>query len=116
MSQCIPKKTAHRKNLPAWISPQTSNPTKRLNTLLKHLKNSVVYHSNLERLQDAVERLSDEDLQTNEAEIFESRNTDKIFKHFRKLKRTSGLPPMMKYRDTTAVSSSEKANAFNRYF
>ena len=72
-------------------------------------------HPKSQKLTEQVERLLLEDRQEYESKLSESRNTQNLFEHFRRLKKHA-LPPTMILNDKDVSTDAEKAEAFNSYF
>ena len=85
---------------------------KRLETVRGRYEGS---HPKSQKLTEQVERLLLEDRQEYESKLSESRHTQNLFKHFRKLKKHA-LPPTMILNDKDVSTDAEKAEAFNSYF
>ena len=108
----VPITTRHRAALPPWVLSSTSNLLRRLETVRRRYEDS---QPKSQKLTEQVERLLLEDRQEYESKLSESRNTQNLFKHFRRLKKHA-LPPTMILNDKDVSTDAEKAEAFNRYF
>ena len=110
LNKILPLKSVPRSRLPPWISPETSHLMKKLNTLESNPKLTTSYQTKLLPLKESVSSSADDDLCTYQARLSESRNSKRIFKHCRFLRR--GL----KNGADSAHSSPEKAHMLNQYF
>ena len=112
------KQTKHRMNLAPWITPETSNIIKRLNTASKKVafKNTHTNNLNLERLKNLVDHLSELDQKNFEESTFKGRNFSKLQKYFKSIRKNSSTPKTMYWNEKTESTEHGKANILNNYF
>ena len=112
------KQTKHRMNLAPWITPETSNIIKRLNTASKKVafKSTHSNNRNLERLKNLVDHLSELDQKNFEESTFKGRNFSKLQKYFKSIRKNSSTPKTMHWNEKTESTEHGKANLLNNYF
>ena len=111
IEEMFPKKTSHRKLLPPWVSSETSNLIKRLNTARKQKPKHVVTQLEL-TLKEAL----DNDQIDYEGKLFETRCFSRIYKYFKTVKAPSRILCRLYLTKKDAVTDVEKSNLFNRFF
>ena len=107
----VPRRTKHRQALAVWVKPSTSNIIKRLQTAKLRGETRKV-----EDLRSQVSMALTNDECEYKEKVFKSRNTHLLFKHFKSLRHTSSLPPVLKDENHQYISASDKAKALNNYF
>ena len=70
----------------------------------------------LRQLKADVERMSEEDLDENQGNLFAGISTEKIFRQLKRVKGAPILPSVLKLADQKTRQAMEKANMFNEYF
>ena len=114
----VPKVTAHRSNLPTWVSPASSNLMKKLaNT--KKLAIETENPKTIDKvilLEQELERSVTSDQRSFEEDVFKARQFSGIQKYLRKLKQAPPFPYEMYLAEERATSDLEKAELFNKFF
>ena len=121
IEQVTPVGTLHRSSLAPWVSSSTSHLIKNLNTVVKLLKIKPC-NTLLIKKCSLQATLFDElckDLCEYQQTIFATKNSSKMFRHFRQLKREEISPRI--YRDIPndrkwAEDDKDRANLFCEYF
>ena len=112
ISAIVPKRTRHRAKLNPWISPQSSNLMKKIETIERNPRPGAEKILTLKsKLNDQLDR----DLATYQEELANSRSSEALFKNFRMLRR-SDLPPVLQLGNKTVNSDLDKATIFADFF
>ena len=111
ISKCTPKRTAHRTDLSPWIKPSTSHMMKKLETLRR--KENPNPHK-LESLKAKCETMQEQDQADYESRLFQGRETSRIFKSFKSLRR-SKLSPILTWNERQ-TSKEGRAELLCEYF
>ena len=82
----VPKRTTFRSSLSPWITSQTSNKIKRLNTARKTGKKTVP------QLEAKVKEMIMNDQLLYQERVLAARDSHTLFKHFKSLKDSKRLP------------------------
>ena len=115
ITKFTPRRSKHRSNLPPWITPATSHLMKKLNTLQRK-QNSLANNDSL-RLKIETSRTSlaeavDLDQKNYESKLFNSRNSQAMYKYFKSLRKRPSVPPQVKWNKDVANCDAEKASLF----
>ena len=110
LGQVFPVRTKHRMSLPPWITPETSNMIKRLNTAKKKFPSE---SPKLKFMSENCDKAVEDDKSQYETLLSNGRSTSALFKYFRSFTKGT-LPSVMKYNDHEATNDQEKANLFDR--
>ena len=108
--ETTPLRTKHRSNLPPWVTSSTSHLIKKLNTAKK--QNS---KSKIEKLEKVVSLALVNDQKSYEEHLSDGRNTNRLFKFYRQLNRSS-LPSSMFLANETHTTNLGKASLFAKFF
>ena len=112
LGQVFPVRTKHRMSLPPWITPETSNMIKRLNTAKKKFPSE---SPKLKFMSENCDKAVEDDKSQYETLLSNGRSTSALFKYFRSFTKGT-LPSVMKYNDHEATNDQEKANLFADFF
>ena len=112
ISKCTKIRTAHRTDLSPWIKPSTSHMMKKLETL--RCKENPSPHK-LESLKAKRETMQEQDQADYESRIFQGRDTSRIFKYFKSLRR-SKLSPILTRNERLETSKEGRAELLCEYF
>ena len=118
IEKCVPRRTTHRQTLPRWFTPETSHLLKKLEThkkLLK-LKPTAYRKQKMKILETEFWKSSEQDRIDYQTKIPETRNTDLMFKHFKRMSKESALPSTVVLNGQESNSVEETLNLFNNYF
>ena len=118
IEKCVPRRTTHRQTLPSWFTPQTSHLLKKLETQRKLLKLKPTAYRNqkIKTLETEFWKSSEQDRIDYQTKIAETRNTDLMFKHFKRMSKESALPSTVFLNGQESNSVKETLNLFNNYF
>ena len=113
----IPQRTKHRKQLPPWIMPSTSNLMKKLKTQRELLNKKPTNYRKLKvtKLENLVTELCENDRVAYQ-ELLATRDTNLLFKHVKSLSKSATIPKVMSYAGRCSSNDIEKANMLNQYF
>ena len=113
----IPQRTKHRKQLPPWIMPSTSNLTKKLKTQRELLNKKPTNYRKLKvtKLENLVTELCENDRVAYQ-ELLATRDTNLLFKHVKSLSKSATIQKVMSYAGRCSSNDIEKANMLNQYF
>ena len=111
----IPTRTRHRQNLPPWITSESSNLLKKMQTQKRLLaaKPTSYRRNKIVELENLVSKSCEEDRVHYQEKLFNTRDTGRIFKHLKCLKKTASLPLSMQFRNENTQSAFRKAEMFN---
>ena len=113
-----PTRTIHRQNLPPWITSESSHLLKKMQTQKRLLvaKPTSYRRNKIVELENLVSKSCEEDRVHYQEKLFNTRDTGRIFKHLKCLKKTASLPLSMQFRNESTQSVFRKAEMFNEYF
>ena len=114
----VPRRTRHRQCLAPWITSHTSNLLKQLKTekaLLERKFNSY-RKQQVQKLENLVTDLSEQDRKEYQEKLLSTRNTDAIFKHLKCLNKSPSLPKIMISCNISSTSLNEQVDMLNEFF
>ena len=114
----VPTRTRHRQNLPPWITSESSHLLKKMQTQKRLLaaKPTSYRRNKIVELDNLVSKSCEEDRVHYQEKLFNTRDSGRIFKHLKCLKKTASLPLSMQFRYESTQSAFRKAEMFNEYF
>ena len=113
------RRSKHRTNLPHWITPATSHLIKKLNTLQRKqnaLANNDSMRLKIETSRNSLAEAVDLDPKSYESKLFNSQNSQAMYKYFKSLRKGPSVLPKVKWNKDVANCDAEKASFFNKYF
>ena len=119
ITKFTPRRSKHRSNLPLpWITPATLHLMKKLNKLQRK-PNSLANNDSLRlKIETSRNRLAEAvhlDQKNNESKLFNSQNSQTMYKFFKSLRKRPSVPPQVKWNKDVANCDAEKASLFNKY-
>ena len=116
--KCVPRRTTHRQTLPSWFTPETSHLLKKLGTQKKvlKLKPTAYRKQKMKTLETEFWKSSEQDRNDYQTKIAETRNTDLMIKHFKRMSKESALPSTGVLNGQESNSVKETLNLLNTYF
>ena len=114
----VPTRTRHRQNIPPWITSEFSHLLKKMQTQKRLLaaKPSSYRRNKMVELENLVSKSCEEDRVHYQEKLFITRDTGRIFKRLKCLKKTASLPLSMQFRNESTQSAFRKAEMFDEYF
>jgi hypothetical protein len=118
MKQSVPRKSQHRTNLPPWVRPKTSHCMKQLNTLQNRLKRrpTETIIAKVNDKEEQVRVLLQENQITYESSLADGRNSKQIYKYLNCIRKSTPIPPTIRFGEKMADSDHTQAELFNEYF
>ena len=96
--ETTPLRTKHRSNLPPWVTSSTSHLIKKLHTAKKQNGKSKI-----EKLDKVVSLAMVNDQKSYEEHLSDGRNTNRLFKFYRQMNRSSLPSLLMKHTQQTSA-------------
>lgn len=114
----VPRRTAHRQQLPPWITPSTSNLMKKLATQKRLLETKPTSYRQrtVSHLESVVLESAEIDRANYQQSLLGTGNTDIIFKHLKSLNKSASLPKVMTNGGVSATKANEKVSLLNEFF
>ena len=116
----VPTRTRHRQNSPPWINFKSSHLLKKMQTQKRLLaaKPTIYRRNKIVELENLVSKhvKKTEFITRAHYQLFNTRDTGRIFKHLKCLKKTASLPLSMHFRSESTQSAFRRAEMFNEYF
>ena len=114
----VPNRTRHRQNLPPWITSESSHLLEKMQTQKRLIaaKPTSYRRNRIVELENLVSKSCGKDRFHYREKLFNTRDTGRIFKHLKCLKKTASLPLSMQFRNESTHSAFRKAEMFNEYF
>ena len=106
IEKCVPRRTTHRQTLPSWFNPETSHLLQKFETQRKllNLTPTAYRKQKTKTLETEFWKSSEQDRIDYETKIAETRNTDWMFKHLKRMSKESALP-------STVVLNGQESNS-----
>ena len=95
----VPLVAQHRASLQQWISILTSNLLKRLISAVSKNQMTLAMIIKRKKLERHVQEAMQDDLENFEKTVFEDRVLNRIQKYLKAIRKTSAIPPVVKYGD-----------------
>ena len=112
----VPRITEHRSRLQPWITPATSHLIKKLQTMKRKPKQGLKRLLKITKLENDIQRFSEDDLAEYEKTVLEGRTFSKIQKYLKCIRKTPTIPSTVKDGNTESSNEREKCEYFNDYF
>ena len=113
----VPTRTRRCQNLRPWITSESFHLLKKMQTqkTLLAAKPTSYRRNKIVELENLVSKSCEEDRVHYQEKLFKTRDTGRIFKHLKCLKKTASLPLSMQFRNESTQSAFRKAEMFNEY-
>ena len=118
IEKCVPRRTTHRQTFPSRFTSETSHLLEKLETqrkLLK-LKPTAYRKQKIKTLETEFWKSREQDRIDYQTKIAETRNTDLMFKHFKRMSKEPALSSTVVLNGQESNSVEETLNIFNKYF
>ena len=118
IENCVPRRTTHRQTSPSWFTLKTSHLLIKLETqrILLKLKPTVYRKQKIKTLETECWKSSEQDRIDYQTKVSETRNTDLMFKLFKRMSKGSALPSTVVLNGQESNSVNKTLNFFNNYF
>ena len=118
IAKFFPRQTAHRQTLPSWYTRETSHLLKKLDTQRKLLKAKPTAYrkQKVKKLETEFLEASEQDRIYYQTKISETRNTDLMCKHFKRMSQENSITSTVVLNGQESRTVKETLNLFNEYF